>query len=196
MSKCIIKLKTKEEIEAAVELASSLKEALRILGHNLSDNTRICTDTSKVFYETCKQFGINTDKFHSHNKHRKIKTCFTCGKKLTSDNHTGYCRTCLTNHRIQEWLQTGTLNIKPWSTFPISCRQYIYDQQNGKCGICGMSDSWNDKPLKFILDHIDGNAANNSRDNLRLICPNCDSQLDTFKSKNKKSARTNRSEYY
>lgn len=24
---------------------------------------------------------------------------------------------------------------------------------------------------------------------LRLICPNCDSQLDTFKSKNKKSAR-------
>ena len=39
--------------------------------------------------------------------------------------------------------------------------------------------------------HIDGNAANNRRDNLRMICPNCDSQLETFKSKNKNSSRRN-----
>ena len=52
-----------------------------------------------------------------------------------------------------------------------------------------MKDEWNGKQLIFVLDHIDGNADNNNRDNLRLICPNCDSQLDTFKSKNKKSAR-------
>ena len=41
----------------------------------------------------------------------------------------------------------------------------------------------------FIVDHIDGKASNNRRDNLRCICPNCDSQLDTYKSKNKNSAR-------
>lgn len=41
------------------------------------------------------------------------------------------------------------------------------------------------------MDHIDGDAANNIRDNIRLICPNCDSQLDTFKSKNKYSTRRN-----
>lgn len=41
----------------------------------------------------------------------------------------------------------------------------------------------------FVLEHIDGNADNNSRINLRLVCPNCDSQLATFKSKNKHSAR-------
>ena len=31
--------------------------------------------------------------------------------------------------------------------------------------------------------------ANINRDNLRLVCPNCDSQLDTYKSKNKNSDR-------
>lgn len=68
-------------------------------------------------------------------------------------------------------------------------KQHILKEQNNKCSICGCSPEWNNKPLVFVLDHIDGHAYNNHRDNLRLICPNCDSQLDTYKSKNKKSDR-------
>ena len=62
-------------------------------------------------------------------------------------------------------------------------------EQQGKCAICGMPQEWNGNPLTFILDHIDGDATNNRRENLRCICPNCDSQLDTFKSRNKHSTR-------
>ena len=58
-----------------------------------------------------------------------------------------------------------------------------------------MEAKWNGKELHFVLDHIDGDASNNHQDNLRLICPNCDSQLDTYKSKNKNSARNSRKEY-
>ena len=68
-------------------------------------------------------------------------------------------------------------------------KKYFLEEQEHCCAICGMKDEWNGKHLIFVLDHVDGNADNNHRDNLRLICPNCDSQLDTFKSKNKKSAR-------
>ena len=71
-------------------------------------------------------------------------------------------------------------------------KKYILEEQNYKCAICGLDNIWNGKVLVFILDHIDGHANNNQRDNLRLICPNCDSQLDTYKSKNKNSDR----EYY
>jgi hypothetical protein len=68
-------------------------------------------------------------------------------------------------------------------------KKYFLEEQEHYCAICGMKDEWNGKQLIFVLDHIDGNADNNNRNNLRLICPNCDSQLDTFKSKNKQSAR-------
>lgn len=63
-------------------------------------------------------------------------------------------------------------------------KPHILCEQNNKCEICGCEPIWNNKELHFILDHIDGDATNNRRDNLRLICPNCDSQLDTYKSRN------------
>lgn len=68
-------------------------------------------------------------------------------------------------------------------------KKFFLEEQNHECAICHIIDVWNELPIMFILDHIDGNADNNERINLRLVCPNCDSQLDTFKSKNKNSAR-------
>ena len=50
------------------------------------------------------------------------------------------------------------------------------------CSICGI-ESWNNKPLKLELDHIDGNRINHEYSNLRLLCPNCHSQTDTYRSK-------------
>ena len=68
-------------------------------------------------------------------------------------------------------------------------KKFFLEEQDHKCDICKLEDTWNNQSLVFVLDHIDGNADNNDRSNLRLICPNCDSQLVTFKSKNKNSAR-------
>jgi hypothetical protein len=51
---------------------------------------------------------------------------------------------------------------------------------------------WNDRPLPLILDHVNGNRHDNRPDNLRYLCPNCDSQLDTRGGANK--GRVKRSE--
>lgn len=56
------------------------------------------------------------------------------------------------------------------------------------CNICGISE-WQGNKLSLQLDHIDGNNKNNLVDNLRLLCPNCHSQTDTFCGKNVKRSK-------
>lgn len=53
-----------------------------------------------------------------------------------------------------------------------------------KCAICGICE-WNNKTVYLELDHIYGNRVNHYLYNLRLLCPNCHSQTDTYRSKNK-----------
>ena len=117
-------------------------------------------------------------------------------EKLLEKNTTGKCLECFNKEKqekvLDRWLKTGDTGCKTATTIRGAIRQYIYKKQDYKCQICGIPNTWNGKELKFILDHIDGNADNNIESNLRLICPNCDSQLDTYKSKNKNSARKHR----
>ena len=120
--------------------------------------------------------------------------CCVCGKRLTHHHLTEFCHEHLVEHNKQEtirrWLETGDTGCGVSTTLRNSIRDYILESQDRKCAICGLDAEWNGKPLKFILDHINGDASDDRKENLRLICPNCDSQLDTYKSKNKNSART------
>lgn len=54
-----------------------------------------------------------------------------------------------------------------------------------KCDICGSDPIWRGEPMPLILDHINGINNDNRLENLRFVCSNCDSQLPTYKSKNK-----------
>lgn len=69
-------------------------------------------------------------------------------------------------------------------------RNFILNRQNNVCAICLNPFIWYNKPLRPILDHIDGNGFNNEPKNLRLICPNCNDQLITSSKKN--NGRLNR----
>lgn len=75
-------------------------------------------------------------------------------------------------------------------------KHYLIEAQHHACDICGSPDHWMGMTLIFVLDHIDGDSMNNGRDNLRMVCPNCDSQLPTFQSRNRGKGRYLRRERY
>lgn len=68
-------------------------------------------------------------------------------------------------------------------------KAYLIHKNGNVCSICGFNGYWNGKPITLIADHINGRSNDNRVSNMRLVCPMCDSQLDTYKSKNKNSDR-------
>lgn len=69
-----------------------------------------------------------------------------------------------------------------------SVKKYLLKNNliENKCQICSLLAIWNGKPLVLRLDHINGIRDDFRRENLRLICANCDCQLPTFTGRNKK----------
>ena len=140
----------------------------------------------------------------SNIKHaNKVAYCLNCGKEIARGykaTRKKYCsNTCQGEKRkrdlLQSWITTGVMNKftgGDWGNTPgasLYVREFLMKRQANKCDICHSEASHNGRTLKFILDHIDGDCTNNTPDNLRLICPNCDSQTDTFKARNKGKGR-------
>jgi hypothetical protein len=57
-----------------------------------------------------------------------------------------------------------------------------------KCIKCGI-DSWQGETIVLDLDHINGDNRDNRLSNLRFLCPNCHSQTDTYKGRNKNTGK-------
>jgi 5-methylcytosine-specific restriction endonuclease McrA len=73
-----------------------------------------------------------------------------------------------------------------YSTNKLKLRLYKEGLKEPKCEECGIEE-WQGKPITMHLDHIDGNSKNHKLDNLRVLCPNCHSQTDTYCGRNKKA---------
>jgi predicted nucleic acid-binding Zn ribbon protein len=120
------------------------------------------------------------------NKNRRIKSyCLICGILLPKKTMK-YCSRGCFNISQKRGTITKFINgeLTDGSVRSDTIRQYIIETQNGKCAICGCQPYHNNNPLVFIVDHIDGNITNNFPNNIRAICPNCNSQTDTFTGRN------------
>ncbi len=127
-------------------------------------------------------------------KLKDVANCVWCNGVLSRRSQKLYCKPqCKTEHafrlRLDHWLETGE------STENRNLRKFITYIDGYTCSCCGLSD-WNNKPITLEVEHINGNSEDDSRENVCLICPNCHSQTDTYKGKNRGNGRHARAQRY
>lgn len=164
-------------------------------------NTGLCVECGAEYVANtnaqkfCSRSCAATRNNRIHPKRKNTRgLCLLCSMPVNSSIGIYCSRAHSVEHKnlavVAEWLSSkkAGAEIKEGSAI----RSYLYKDQGDVCALCPQTRSWNSQPLNFILDHIDGNSMDNSRENLRLVCPNCDFQLPTSKGKNRGNGRHNR----
>ena|SRR5262252_1444491 len=152
---------TDDQLIAAVPLEESYYGVLRRLG------LKLCGGSHAIVKMRVRQLGLDTSHFRGsgwchgakHSKFVKRFVAIPLEEILVKDST--YQNTSLLRKRL---VAAGLLE--------------------NKCYDCGGPPVWNNKPLVMQLDHIDGDRTNHQIENLRLLCPNCHSQTDTWCAKN------------
>ena len=117
----------------------------------------------------------------------KTNICKNCGKEfiIYQGSHNFFCSSkCYKDYKHKEGYKkilNGDPEIMRVNFNYSYYKQDIMNEQDNTCYICKCKPFHNGMILPFILDHIDGDASNNMRENLRCICPNCNAQLETRK---------------
>jgi len=147
---------TEEQLRSAIETSGSIRQVLSKLGLKEAGGN----------YETTKRriFKLNIDTSHFHGQaHLKGKTHEYTKRPieyyLTENSHHQ-------SHKLKKRLIAEGI-------------------KEHKCEECGIIE-WRGKPTPIELDHINGNHHDNRLENLRLLCPNCHAQTETYRGKNKK----------
>jgi 5-methylcytosine-specific restriction endonuclease McrA len=128
---------------------------------------KFCNKSCAASYNNA---GVNRHADHLS----ELPSC-SCGKPRRRQNK--YCDDCIEKRVYNKYLtleETRDDRVR---------KRIIVEERGNQCQVCGIVD-WMGKPIKLELDHIDGNTDNNLRENLRLICPNCHSQTETYKGAN------------
>lgn len=122
-----------------------------------------------------------------------MKICVECGEKPKKNSYKYCSNKCQQIYQYKKYIEAWKRGFITIRTKNISkhIKRYFIERQGERCNICSWSQKnpiTNRVPLE--IDHVDGNAENNSEENLRLICPNCHALTPSFRNLNKGKGRS------
>lgn len=109
------------------------------------------------------------EKYKNFSQSTKEKMMWSKGKTITSNDIIFIENSYYSNEMVKQRIVQDSL----------------LDYKCNKCGI----DSWMGETIVLDLDHINGNNTDNRLNNLRFLCPNCHSQTETYKGRNKNTGK-------
>jgi RNase P subunit RPR2 len=124
---------------------------------------------------------------------RERTTCVTCEAPLRPSSMK-YCssscqRAAMYRDYIERWLR-GEVSGGSVASVSYHVRRYLIETRGEQCSLCG----WHERhpitgSVPLEMDHLNGNYADNSAANLRLLCPSCHALTPTFKGLNRGNGR-------
>ena len=146
---------TKELLETNVKDCYSFSELCRRLGLKSEGSN------PKTLRKKMDEFGVDYSHFTGQAWNKNPKNPVYRGKYLP---------------KLCEHSSLSSANVKELV--------YRLELKENKCEICGITE-WQGKPIICELHHINGDSTDNRIENLQILCPNCHSQTDNFRSRNR-----------
>ncbi len=92
--------------------------------------------------------------------------------------------------RSQRWSIDEVLTLAT-SRITVKRRLLAAGLIQNRCDWCGLTE-WRGQPLSIQLDHVNGIFDDHRLENLRMLCPNCHSQTETFGAKGRRRYKQSR----
>jgi hypothetical protein len=146
---------SREEIAEAISKSNSISEAMRSMGLIPRGSNY------EIFRKKVLSYGINTSHFD-----------------ISERNRASALKGCRSK---EQFIKDVLVKDGPgWTSHNLKHKLFKLDILKNECSECGLLPMWRGKKLVLHLDHINGDSRDNRMQNLRILCPNCHSQTETY----------------